>query len=87
VSNIEQEQVRNAIQHLSVESREIIILREYEELSYEEIATILECPLGTVMSRVARARSKLRDLLPHIGGAPRWPEDVVRSVGEQRKTQ
>jgi RNA polymerase sigma-70 factor (ECF subfamily) len=67
VSNIEQEQVRAAIQRLSIEFRESIILREYEELSYQEIATILECPLGTVMSRLARARSKLRDLLsPHI---------------------
>jgi RNA polymerase sigma-70 factor (ECF subfamily) len=63
MSNIEQGQVRAAIQQLSTEFREIIILREYEELSYQEIATILECPLGTVMSRLARARSKLRDLL------------------------
>ena len=63
VSNIEQEQVRNAIQQLSIAHREIIILREYEELSYQEIATVLECPLGTVMSRLASARSKLRDLL------------------------
>ena len=63
VSNIEQEQVRTAIQQLSIEFREIIILREYEDLSYQEIATVLECPVGTVMSRLARARSKLRDLL------------------------
>ena len=63
VSNTEREQVRTAIQQLPIEFREIIILREYEELSYQEIATILECPLGTVMSRLARARSKLRDLL------------------------
>jgi RNA polymerase sigma-70 factor (ECF subfamily) len=63
VSNIEQEQVRAAIRQLSVEFREIIILREYEDLSYQEIATILECPIGTVMLRLARARSKLRDLL------------------------
>jgi RNA polymerase sigma-70 factor (ECF subfamily) len=87
VSNIEQEQVRNAIQHLSLEHREIIILREYEELSYKEIATILECPLGTVMSRLSRARSTLRDLLPHIGGAPRCPEDLVRSVRDQGNTR
>jgi RNA polymerase sigma-70 factor (ECF subfamily) len=63
VSNIEQQQVRAAIQQLPVEFREIIILREYEELSYQEIAAVLECPQGTVMSRLARARSKLRDLL------------------------
>jgi RNA polymerase sigma-70 factor (ECF subfamily) len=71
VSNLEQEQVRAAIQQLSTEFREIILLREYEELSYQEIATILECPLGTVMSRLARARSKLRDLLSPSSSALR----------------
>jgi RNA polymerase sigma-70 factor (ECF subfamily) len=70
VSNIEREQVRTAIQQLSIEFREIILLREYEELSYQEIAAVLECPLGTVMSRLARARSKLRDLLSPISLAP-----------------
>jgi RNA polymerase sigma-70 factor, ECF subfamily len=64
VSTVEREQVRNAIQQLPVEFREIIILREYEELSYREIAAVLNCPPGTVMSRLARARSRLRDLLP-----------------------
>jgi RNA polymerase sigma-70 factor (ECF subfamily) len=63
VSKTEQEKVRNAIQLLPAEFREIIILREYEELSYHEIAAMLECPAGTVMSRLARARSKLRELL------------------------
>jgi RNA polymerase sigma-70 factor (ECF subfamily) len=66
VSSIEQQRVRAAIHHLSQEFREIIILREYEELSYQEIATVLECPVGTVMSRLARARSKLRDLLSPV---------------------
>ena len=64
VSKVEQEQVRAAIQQLPVEFREIIILREYEELSYQEIARVLNCPPGTVMSRLARARSRLRELLP-----------------------
>lgn len=64
VGNLEREQVRAAIQQLPVQFREIIILREYEELSYQEIATLLACPIGTVMSRLARARSRLRDLLP-----------------------
>ena len=64
LSQIEREQVRTAIQQLVVEFREIILLREYEELSYQDIATMLKCPVGTVMSRLARARSKLRDLLP-----------------------
>jgi RNA polymerase sigma-70 factor (ECF subfamily) len=62
-SKMEQEKVRNAIQQLPAEFREIIVLREYEELSCQEIAAMLECPAGTVMSRLARARSKLRVLL------------------------
>jgi len=63
VNRVEREQVRAAIQKLPLEFREIILLREYEELSYQEIAALLDCPPGTVMSRLARARSKLRDSL------------------------
>jgi RNA polymerase sigma-70 factor (ECF subfamily) len=70
VSDLEREQVRHAIEQLPLESREIILLREYEELSYEEIAAMLQCPVGTVMSRLARARSKLRDQLVAIATAP-----------------
>ena len=77
VNNIEQEQVRSAIQQLSIELREIIILREYEELSYQEIATVLECPLGTVMSRLASARSKLRDLISPMSVASRSERRVT----------
>ena len=47
----------------TTEFREIILLREFEELSYQEIAALLNCPAGTVMSRLARARSKLRVIL------------------------
>lgn len=63
VSKLEAEQVRAAIQELPVEFREIILLREYEDLSYQEIASVLDCPVGTVMSRLGRARAKLRTLL------------------------
>jgi RNA polymerase sigma-70 factor (ECF subfamily) len=63
VSKIDQERVRKAIQQLPEEFREIILLREYEELSYQEIAAMLHCPTGTVMSRLARARSRLRLVL------------------------
>jgi len=63
VSKLEAEQVRAAIQELPVDFREIILLREYEDLSYQEIASVLQCPVGTVMSRLARARAKLRVLL------------------------
>jgi RNA polymerase sigma-70 factor, ECF subfamily len=71
VSKMESEQVRGAIQALPAKFREIILLREFEELSYDEIARLLDCPVGTVMSRLARARSKLRALLtrtkPSVG--------------------
>ena len=63
VSKVERELVREAIQQLSEEFREIIVLREYGELSYQEIASVLGCPVGTVMSRLGRARTKLRSLL------------------------
>jgi RNA polymerase sigma-70 factor, ECF subfamily len=59
VSNTEREQVRAAIQELPVDFREIIVLRECEELSYQEIASIVGCPAGTVKSQLARARSML----------------------------
>lgn len=64
VTKMERERMRVAIQQLPVKFREIVILREYEELSYQEIAIVLDCPVGTVMSRLARARSRLRELLP-----------------------
>ena len=55
--------MRETIQQLSLALREIILLREFEELTYREIANLLGCPIGTVMSRLARARSKLRTLV------------------------
>jgi RNA polymerase sigma-70 factor, ECF subfamily len=63
VSKRETSQIRSAIQNLPLESQEIILLREYEELSYREIASVLDCPVGTVMSRLARSRTRLRALL------------------------
>jgi RNA polymerase sigma-70 factor, ECF subfamily len=62
-------EVRAAVDSLPVISREIIVMRDMEDLSYAEIAAILGCPIGTVMSRLARARAALRQLL-----MPRVPE-------------
>jgi RNA polymerase sigma-70 factor (ECF subfamily) len=59
----DREVLRQAIAELPVEFREILILRELEELSYKEIADVAEVPIGTVMSRLARARDQLRALL------------------------
>ena len=67
VSKVEHRQVREAIEQLPVEFREVLVLREYAELSYEDIAGLLGCPRGTVMSRLRRARSKLRSLLSGKG--------------------
>ena len=57
------ELVRKAIEALPPEFREVVILREMEGMSYKEIADIASIPVGTVMSRLARARSRLQQLL------------------------
>lgn len=57
------ELMRNAIDQLPAEFREILSLRHQEDLSYKEIGDILKIPTGTVMSRLARARAKLREYL------------------------
>jgi RNA polymerase sigma-70 factor (ECF subfamily) len=58
--------VRQAISNLELEFREVIVLREIEGLSYKEIASALGIPMGTVMSRLSRARNLL---LVELGGA------------------
>jgi RNA polymerase sigma-70 factor (ECF subfamily) len=63
LQKLEQLQVREAIESLPDVYREIILLRDFEGFSYQEIATVLSCPAGTVMSRLGRARGKLRELL------------------------
>jgi len=60
---LEREQIRMAIAGLPELYREIIVLRDLEGFSYQEIATMLSCPAGTVMSRLGRARAKLRRAL------------------------
>ena len=57
------EQLRSALYTLEAEHREVIVLRELEELSYREIASIVGIPIGTVMSRLSRARTHLRNAL------------------------
>jgi RNA polymerase sigma-70 factor, ECF subfamily len=53
--------MRKLIDELPADFREVIVLREINDLSYRDIATVIEVPIGTVMSRLARARSMLRD--------------------------
>jgi RNA polymerase sigma-70 factor (ECF subfamily) len=58
-----QSEVRHAIDMLQEDHREVILLRDIEGFSYAEIARILGCPAGTVMSRLARARQSLKTIL------------------------
>jgi RNA polymerase sigma factor (sigma-70 family) len=55
--------LRSALQLLPKEFLEVIVLREFEELSYKEIAQVMQIPSGTVMSRLARARKRLVKIL------------------------
>jgi RNA polymerase sigma-70 factor (ECF subfamily) len=57
-----QSEVRDALDALPLVYREVIVLREMEGLSYQEISDLLGCPAGTVMSRLARARTRLRGM-------------------------
>jgi RNA polymerase sigma factor (sigma-70 family) len=59
-------QVDAAIRALAPPLREVIVLREFEDLEYADIAKIIDVPVGTVMSRLSRARDKLRGALSQI---------------------
>jgi RNA polymerase sigma-70 factor (ECF subfamily) len=58
-----QQLVQDAIAELPVKAREILLLCEVEEMSYQEIAETLSIPIGTVMSRLSRSRKALREIL------------------------
>jgi RNA polymerase sigma-70 factor (ECF subfamily) len=60
---MDQEKVKEAIEALPLELREVIVLREIEELSYKEISIIVHIPMGTVMSRLSHARKRLQQYL------------------------
>jgi RNA polymerase sigma-70 factor (ECF subfamily) len=62
------EQLRTAIEDLPVEFREVFVLRELEGLSYKQIAAVGELPIGTVMSRLSRARLQLQKALTATEG-------------------
>ncbi|MFA5982886.1 MAG: sigma-70 family RNA polymerase sigma factor [Methylococcaceae bacterium] len=63
LQNADKQSINLAIAQLPTDFREVIVLRELEELSYKEIAKIIGVPIGTVMSRLARARGLLKDAL------------------------
>ena len=55
--------LRQAVEELPLEFREVLVLRELNEMSYKQIAVVADLPLGTVMSRLARARKRLQQIL------------------------
>jgi len=65
------EQVRAAVLDLPVEFRETVVLCELEELSYDQAAKLLECPVGTIRSRLHRGRALLLAKLEMLRDAPR----------------
>jgi RNA polymerase sigma-70 factor (ECF subfamily) len=67
-----QARVREAIDALEEEFRSVVVLRDLCDMSYEEMAEVLDCPIGTIRSRLHRARLKLEEALRPVvgGGAP-----------------
>ena len=63
------EQIRRALENLPANLREVLVLREFEEMSYSQIAAVVDVPMGTVMSRLNRARHQLRQMMSFEGGA------------------
>jgi RNA polymerase sigma-70 factor (ECF subfamily) len=63
LASMEQQAIQQALEALPVNFREVILLCDLEEMSYQEIAQTLAIPVGTVMSRLSRARKAMRDLL------------------------
>ena len=69
-ASLQREEVRNritrAIDSLSIDHKEVILLKEVEGMSYQEIADSIDCSTGTVMSRLFYARKKLKEILGDI---------------------
>ncbi len=63
IQSTESERIKAAVAALPAELREVIVLRELNEMSYREISEVVGVPVGTVMSRLSRARNRLADAL------------------------
>ena len=71
-------EVLRELGRLPPEQREVLVLAAIEEMRYEEIATVLSIPVGTVMSRLSRAREKLRRVVNDAPGDALAPLKIVR---------
>ena len=63
LQNADAQMLRQAVEELPVEFREVLVLRELNEMSYKQIAVVADLPISTVMSRLARARKRLQQIL------------------------
>lgn len=68
IQTSERDRLEHAIEALPAEFREVLTMREIEEMSYKEISDIVGIPIGTVMSRLARARKRLQRCLANVLG-------------------
>src|SRR6478752_7836977 len=77
-AHVELIEVLRELSRLPPEQREVLVLAAVEEMRYEEIAAVLSIPVGTVMSRLSRARAKLRRSVSDAGSDPVTPLKIVR---------
>ena len=76
LQNASNNMLRQALEALPLKSREVLILREFEGMSYREIADTTGMPIGTVMSSLSRARSSLRHSLANVVNAHTSPSSL-----------
>lgn len=77
LQNASDKMLRQVLKALPLIFREVLILREFEDMSYKEIAEVTGIPTGTVMSRLSRARGVLRQSLSHHASAPAVPTSTT----------
>jgi RNA polymerase sigma-70 factor (ECF subfamily) len=85
--NADRQSLNHALEELPLVFREVLVLLELEGLSYKEIAEVLGIPIGTVMSRLARARHRLRESLRRQLSDRRPPEDRSKNRARSRDVQ
>ena len=69
-TSLELRDMSRALAELPAEQRQVLLLVALEGLKYDEVATVLQIPIGTVMSRLSRAREAVRIKLSNEGGVP-----------------
>jgi RNA polymerase sigma-70 factor (ECF subfamily) len=83
---LDAETIRGMVSELPEAFREVIVLREFEDLSYQEIAKVIDVPIGTVMSRLARGRAMLREAWLKASGEAA-PQQQIRNGNYKERMQ